>query len=260
MVTLTTDYGLDDPYVAQVKGVILSLAPDVQIVDITHSIPSFNERAIAFILMLSCKYFPSGTVHVCIVDPKVGTKRRSIIIDATDYYFVGPDTGIMYPAANKLGIKAVYEIDENLFSKTGFTFAGRDVYAVVAAKLSLGHEPLEFGSRIHDIVKLNLPEPRLEPGKVEGEVMHVDKFGNIITNISKDHVATVLGNVDKVRLKINDNVVKIPLRRTYGEVNVGELVIVEGGTGYLEISVNMGNASKRLATNIGDKISIENVT
>ncbi|PUA34141.1 MAG: hypothetical protein B9J98_01820 [Candidatus Terraquivivens tikiterensis] len=258
IITLTTDYGLEDPYVAEVKAKILSLVPDAQIVDITHMIPSFDERRGAFILLTATRHFPRGTVHVCIVDPKVGTDRRGIIVSTRlGHTFVGPDTGLMWPAANASGIIGIYEIDgSRLPPRTSETFHGRDVFAYVAAKLAMGVRPSRLGRRVDCMARVEFFGPKISNGWLNAELMHIDKFGNLITNISKESLTMLGPTSGKYEVELLGHRYILPLCKTYGDVPPGSMLIVFGGTGFLEIAVNMGSAAEATGARVGERIRI----
>lgn len=258
IITLTTDYGLEDPYVAEIKAKMLSITRDVQIVDITHAIPSFDEKRGAFILLTATKHFPKGTIHVCVVDPKVGTERKGIIVvTKSGHIFVGPDTGLMWPAANAAGIVSIYEIDQSKIPpRTCETFHGRDVFAYVAAKLAIGVKPTKLGKKIKYMMKMDISKPTIVDCWLCAELMHIDKFGNLITNVS-EYSLTLLGPLaEKYEVELCGRCYILPLCRTYGEVPVGSMLILFGGTGFLEIAVNMGNAAEVIGAKVGERIRI----
>lgn len=261
IITLLTDYGIDDPYVAEVKGVILSIARNVQIVDITHNVPSFDERRAAFLLLISAKYFPKDTIHICVVDPKVGTERRGIfILTKRGHIFIGPDTGIMWPAVNEAGIVRIYEIDESKLPPRRYeTFHGRDVFAYVAAKLAIGVKPSKLGRVISNMVKLDILKPSLDRNCLHAEIMHIDKFGNIITNVSEEDMKMLGPPIGNYEVTIGGRSFNLPFCKTYAEVPVGKMLMLFGGTGFLEISVNMGSAAKLMDARIGDRVHIRRV-
>ncbi|MEM0204215.1 MAG: SAM-dependent chlorinase/fluorinase [Nitrososphaerota archaeon] len=258
IITLTTDYGLEDPYVAEVKAKILSIARDAQIVDITHAIPSFDEKRGAFILLTATKHFPKGTIHVCVVDPKVGTERKGIIVvTKSGHTFVGPDTGLMWPAVSAAGIMSIYEIDElKIPPRTCETFHGRDVFAYVAAKLAIGVKPARLGKKIKHMMRVEYFEPTIEDYWLCAELMHIDKFGNIITNVSKESLMLLGPIAEKYEVELCGRHYILPLCKTYGEVPVGSMLILFGGTGFLEIAVNMGSAAEIIGAKVGERIRI----
>ncbi|MGB9914510.1 MAG: SAM hydrolase/SAM-dependent halogenase family protein [Candidatus Bathyarchaeales archaeon] len=257
IVTLTTDFGLKDPYVAEMKAVILNICPNAAIIDITHEIEKFNFRMGAYMLASAAPYFPSGTVHVAVVDPGVGTKRRPIIIETKHSFFVGPDNGILILAAAKQGIVCIHELTNPRFMlpKVSFTFHGRDIFAPAAAHLLNGVKPEEFGPEICDAVHPEFAEVTEKNGALTGEVLHVDGFGNIITNISENElthidVKTAL-NVDLAGRKM-----KLRFCRAYGEAGLQEPLALIGSHGFLEIALNQGNAAKEFNVGVGAKVAV----
>jgi len=190
MITLISDFGLKDPYVAEMKGVILTINPKATIVDITHDIEKFNIGMAAFMVASAASYFPKGTVHLAVVDPGVGTKRRAILVQTKCGYFVGPDNGVLMLAAQSQGIEHTYELSNPnlMLPKTSNTFHGRDIFAPAAAYLIKEALPSEFGAEIKDPVKPDFAQTKERKGAVIGEVLHIDGFGNIITNIVEKEI------------------------------------------------------------------------
>ena len=255
IITLTTDFGTEDWFVGTMKGVIASINPRATVVDITHAIPGGDVRAGAFALAASYKYFPQGSVHVAIVDPGVGSKRRAIAIQTERYSFVGPDNGVLSFASRGERIKAVRALEnETYFLKPiSQTFHGRDVFAPVAAHLARGVSTAKFGPATRNFVRLDWPEANVHRGSIEGEVIYIDKFGNSITNIPASTVAR-LGDehfeIFKGRKRI------CPIRTHYQSVPARQAVAVPGSSGYLEIAVNGGNASAMLGLRVGNRVTI----
>ena len=261
LVALLTDYGYVDTYVAEVKARILSYRRDVQIVDVTHGVASFNELEAAFLLRNASRSFPDGTIFICIIDPKVGTGRRSIIIKTRrGKLFIGPDTGFMIPAAKEHEIENVWVIDENkLPGRISETFHGRDVFAEAAGRILAGEEIENMSYEVDGYEVMELPRPRVRDGRIEAMVMHVDKFGNIITNIHAGDYGFegLFGSRLRVRLGRSGKTLTAPLVKSYGAVKKGSPLLTVGGSGYVELSVNMGDASKRYRVKPGDKIVVE---
>src|SRR6266446_3212134 len=184
VVTLLSDFGLRDGYVAQMKGTILDLCPSAVITDLSHDIERHNIPMGSFILETTAPYFPKDTIHVAVVDPGVGSARKAIVIECKSALFVGPDNCLMARASEKLGRKAIYDIKEKEFQRTPIstTFHGRDVFAYVAGLIASGRKPEEVGPRVSKLEKLPLSSPRLFGKKLICQVLHVDAFGNVITN------------------------------------------------------------------------------
>jgi S-adenosylmethionine hydrolase len=233
IVTLLTDFGCQDPYVGIMKGVILRICPDVQIVDLTHEVIPYQIPQAAFLLQESWPWFPKGTIHVVVVDPGVGTARRPILVEAAGQRFIGPDNGVF----SMLNPTKVREI--KVTQPASNTFHGRDIFAPTAARLAMGAAPSKLGKLINNYVRLNFQA---------GIVFHIDHFGNIITSFRPAEV-----------LKIRVGSTTIGKRaKTYAEVPKGELFLIEGSSGYLEIALNQASAAKFLGLRVGaDLESIE---
>ncbi|MBF0487317.1 MAG: SAM-dependent chlorinase/fluorinase [Nitrospirae bacterium] len=249
--TLLTDFGLADTFVAQMKGVMLSINPEVNIVDITHSIEPYNIRHGAVALGMSYKYFPAATIHTAVVDPGVGSNRRGIVVDDGKYIFAGPDNGIfsVIYAENKV---TVYEItDERCYrNPTGVTFHGRDVFAPTAALISNGLRPDEVGPPIVDYQSFDIiPPSKTGDNTITGEVLYIDRFGNIITNIT---AAFITG----CGFKLNGRLVS--LRENYAQGQDGQLHALINSDGYLELFIKQGSAGLRWAgVKTADRITLE---
>lgn len=266
IITLTTDFGLADAYVAAMKGVILSINPRATIVDICHQIRPQNIAQAAFILSTSYQFFPKRTIHVVVVDPGVGTKRRAIILRTPLADFVAPDNGVLsyviqQSATKPTGInhpktRVPKEMTAIAITKPEFwhtpvstTFHGRDIFAPVAAHLSLGRPPGVFGEPLDSLTILPLPLPQRVGRILVGQVLHTDTFGNLITNIRENDLSG-----GEITLKIKDKLIS-GLSRTYTE---GEgLIALIGSSGYLEISVREGNASVLLGAGVGDPVRVK---
>ncbi|HEX9862557.1 MAG TPA: S-adenosyl-l-methionine hydroxide adenosyltransferase family protein [Candidatus Bathyarchaeia archaeon] len=257
IITLTTDFGLKDPYAAEMKATILSISSDATIVDVTHGIAQFNIRMGAYVLASAAPYFPEGTIHVAVVDPGVGARRRPLLIQTRQSFFVGPDNGLLILAAEQQGIKCIREITNArlMLPQVSSTFHGRDVFAPAAAHLVNGVAPAEFGPEINDSVKPDFTKVTLREGVLIGEVLHVDNFGNIITNISSKEVACfrVAGVVN---VQLPDQKLRLKLCKAYGEANPQEPLALIGSHNYLEIALNQGNAAEKFKVRPGDKIQL----
>jgi S-adenosylmethionine hydrolase len=260
IVSLLSDFGLRDPYVAEMKAVILSIFPEAHIIDISHEIEKFNIRMGAFILASATPYFPKGTVHVAVVDPGVGTERRPIIVETKRSYLVGPDNGLLMLAAQREGIKRVCTILNKKFmlQKVSKTFHGRDIFAPAAAYLAKGYTPKDFGPEIHDYVIPKFAKPKKRKGWLCGEILHIDGFGNIITNIPAEKLQkTGLKTKQEINVKLGKTKPKkLKFCSTYGEVALKEALALIGSHDFLEISINQGNAAKQYKTKIGNSIYI----
>jgi len=246
MVTLLTDFGLKDPYVGMMKGVILSVNPVARIIDISHHIKPGSIHEAAHILHEAYPYFPEGTVHVTVVDPGVGTDRRAILGVTRSHLFVGPDNGILWPILNAFEDVTIIHLTETRYvlPHVSLTFHGRDIFAPVAGHLTRGVDPFDMGPVIHDPVELKLPAPFRKGDFLYGRIVRVDHFGNLITNIPRREIETFIGDRRPV-IRIGDLFIE-GLSRTYADASKGEALALFGSSGYLEIAVNSGRAYDRL--------------
>ena len=255
IITLTTDFGLKDPYVAEMKAAILSICTDAVIVDISHEVEKFNIRMGAYVLASAATFFPRGTVHVAVIDPGVGTQRRPLLIQTKQSFFIGPDNGVLVLAAEKQGITRIYEItNKNLMlAHISNTFHGRDIFAPAGAHQARGLLPAESGPEIRKIKKPKFAKVKRAKGALVGEVLHVDGFGNIISNVSGDELANV-----KVKGSLNVGLASrkmmLKLGKTYAEAEPEEALALIGSHGYVEIAVNQGNAAEKFKAKPGDAI------
>jgi len=256
IVTLLSDFGLSDPYVAEMKAVILSICPTAVIVDITHQIRKFDVRMGAFVLAQATPYFQEGTMHVAVVDPGVGTKRRPIIIETKRSLFVGPDNGLLTFSAHREGISHAYEIanPKYMLKSTSRTFHGRDIFSPAAAYLAKGVPASNFGPEIKNLVMPSFARPGIQSGEIRGEVIHVDDFGNIITNIaSKDLKELGIEEGKNLLLTLKKKGLTLRLCSAYGEVSSGMPLTIIGSSGFLEVAINRGNASQFFKAKAGDE-------
>ena len=254
MITLTSDFGLKDPYVAEMKGVILTINPQATIIDVTHSVEKFNIRMGAFMLASAAPYFPKDTIHLAVIDPGVGTERRAILIQTKKGFFVGPDNGVLMLAAQNQGIEHIYEISNPKFMlpKVSSTFHGRDVFAPVAAHLDKGIKPSEFGPEITEATTPKFASVERRNSSLIGEVWHIDDFGNIITNISQKD----LPQKRVVNIKLPGVLQNISFGKTYAQAKLHEPLALIGSHGFLEIALNQGNAAEKFHAKAGDKIEV----
>ena len=257
IITLTTDFGLKDPYVAEIKAAILSISPSATIVDVSHEVEKFNVRMGAFILASASSYFPKGTIHLAVVDPGVGTKRQPILIQTKHGYFVGPDNGVLALAARNEEIKHIYKITNQklMLPRISNTFHGRDIFAPAAAHLANGTSPEEFGREISEIVMPEFAKIIRRKNMLVGEVIHIDDFGNIITNFGEKELELMNAKV-MFNVKLKDIRQKPKLCKAYAEVEPQKPLAIIGSHNFLEISINQGNAAKTFKTKIGDKIIV----
>lgn len=251
IITLTTDFGEKDYFVGAVRGVILSINPKAKIVDISHQLQPFNLISAAFTLKNFYSYFPAGTIHLAVVDPGVGSKRKPILIQTEKYCFIGPDNGI-FSWINEPFQKIIHLTNSKFFlNPVSSTFQARDVFAPVAAYLSLGVKIDEFGKPLKKLVSLEIPKIQFKKNKLIGEVIHVDNFGNLISNIQPENLKKGFKT-----LKIKDRKIS-KVSNTFSSVSQGEILVYWGSAGFLEIGVNCGNATEMLKAGIGEKVEIE---
>jgi S-adenosylmethionine hydrolase len=254
MITLTSDFGLKDPYVAEMKGVILTINPNAIIVDITHNVEKFNIRMAAFTLSSAAPYFPRGTVHLAVTDPGVGSERRAILIQTKQEFFVGPDNGILVLAARQKGIEHIYQLTNPKFilPKVSNTFHGRDVFAPVAAYIDKGVKPSEVGPEIAEVEMPEFALMKRENGSLIGEVLHEDDFGNIITNINTEEI----GQNNIVKVKLPTVSLRLAFGKTYSQVKQKEPTVLVGSHGFLEIALNQGSAAEKFHVKVGDRVEV----
>ncbi|MGC8600951.1 MAG: SAM hydrolase/SAM-dependent halogenase family protein [Thermoprotei archaeon] len=250
LVALITDFGYSDYYSGALKGVIKQEAPDVEIVDITHGIPSFSVWDGAFSLYFAFDYFPTGTVFLAIVDPGVGTKRRILIAEADEKYLVGPDNGLLYPVLKKAKSRSIRSVDTSEF-ESSYTFQGRDIMARVAARLTKG------------VMVKGMPVRRVVPLRgwhfisscsrsCDARIIHVDTFGNLVTNVRSDGFRIR----KSARLRINGREVEATYCRNYSKEGV---LLVPGGYGLIEISIGRDSAERRFGAKVGSVVTIEKI-
>ena len=249
IITLASDYGTQDGYPAAVKGVLKTLSPQSEIMDITHRLSSISKTAL--VLLRYYLEFSLGTVHLVVIDPTVGSSRRAMAGQSGGRFFVGPDNGIFTKITDEAPNSEWVEIDPaNLPSRPiSPTFHGRDIFAPAAALLANGVDLVTLGRPIKDPVRLSIPRPSREPGKIVGEIIDIDSFGNLIINIPGND----LGSRPKVVLERNE----IAFARSFAEVDRGSPLAYIGSLGYLEIAVNMGRASEYFVVTVGSKVVVE---
>lgn len=263
VITLLTDYGLRDSYVAEVKGAILRITPDATIVDISHDVGNYDIEEGAFNLARSAPYFPEGTVHIGVVDPSVGGERKPVIIQSRGAFFVGPDNGLLAPAAERLGVERVYEITNRglLPSKVSDVFDGRDVFGPTGALIARGVDPSELGGEVSEYVRLPSYEPKVVGSHVEARVIHVDGFGNLVTNVTSDVLDGIgAGDGCVFAVSIQGRDYRVPYVRHFSAVPKGELLMLVAGGGYLELAINQGNAQEHLGVGRGEKVNLTLMT
>ncbi len=262
LITLMTDFGLKDGNVGVMKGVILAIAPRAQIVDLSHLIPPQNTREAALILVRSAPYFPPETIHVVVVDPGVGTARRPIAARLGTQHFVGPDNGVisllLEHAERQDWPVAFIHLDQPQFwlPEVSPVFHGRDIFAPVAAHLANGKALSALGTPINDPVRLMLPRPECTPTGWRGEIIHIDHFGNLASNIRLEHLLAQSTTPEKIAVRLCGIEIR-GLVKTFGERAPGELAALFGSTGNLIVSVVNGSAAQTLGAKVGNTIEVE---
>jgi S-adenosylmethionine hydrolase len=264
VITVLTDYGTSDEFVGIVHGVIARLAPDARVIDITHGIPRHAVEIGARVLLRSLPFMPAG-VHLAVVDPEVGARRRAVALRLAeeDRFLVGPDNGLLLPAAERFGgVLQAVEISESPWrlEPVSATFHGRDLFAPVAARLAAGEplaeagEPLEPG----DLTRLQLSRARLDPqGTLVAHVVDLDGFGNVSLDAQHDDVVELgLTIGQRVRLTVRDQVHEAVLARTFAEAKPGELLLYEDSGGALALAVNAGSAEAVLGVRLGEPLTL----
>jgi S-adenosylmethionine hydrolase len=247
LITLLTDFGLSDSYVAELRGVLLSAAPDCDLIDITHSIAPGDVRSAAYVLGRSWHRFPTGTVHLAVVDPGVGTSRAALALHARGHFLVGPDNGIFTHVLRDIPVEIV---SLPVHAAAAATFHGRDVSAPAAAALAAGAPLDSLGPAFASLPeRLATAEPRYEGKSVIGEVMYVDRFGTLVTNLTAEQVPPY-ARIEVEALEIG------PLRRTFADVPVGGLMAYLGSDGAVEIAVRDGSAARRLGLGVGGQVRV----
>jgi S-adenosylmethionine hydrolase len=260
IITLLTDFGLSDPYVGIMKGVILSIHPEARLVDISHEIHPGDVRQAAILLEEAYPFFPPGTIHLTVVDPGVGSERRPIGFKAMDQVFVGPDNGVFSAFLGGRDRGSVVHVTENRFflPAISHTFHGRDIFAPVAAHLARGVDLHEMGSAVTDPVCLDIPSVMINEQSLHGEVTRIDRFGNLITNIpAQTFESWMAGN--RVLFTIGQLSLET-FGRTFSDVAPNSALALVGSSGHLEIAVNMGRASVRVGPSgtrvVGTKVEV----
>ena len=253
IITLITDFGLDDGFAGVMKGVILGINPGVNLIDISHNISKHNISAAAFLLNNSYKFFPKNSIHLVIVDPGVGSFRKAIIVQTNKYYFIAPDNQVLKYILNLEKEYKVFEIQNDQFflQKPSNTFHGRDIFAPVAAHLSTGIESNEIGSEIFNFKKGEILKPVIEKSTITGQIMYIDIFGNLITNIDNSLIKNQKIDIILGKYRITS------LSNSYSNGIESFPIALIGSAGYLEISINQKSAHQILKLDEGDEITIK---
>jgi len=269
IITFLSDFGSTSGYPAAMKGVAAGIS-EARLIDITHDIERHNIREGAFVLWMVAPYFPNGTIHCAVVDPGVGTQRRGLILKAGGQLFVGPDNGLLWPAANRvnklarcqghisIGQLAVYAIENVKYMRPEIsdTFHGRDIFAPVAAHLANGVPPEEIGKLVDECVKLGFGEGVKRGDVLLGEVIYIDSFGNVITNIESDLLKQIAEFGDGLVLEAARKTVSVKFLPAYGFADESELFLTIGSHGNVEIAKNLGRAAQELRLKVGEGVRI----
>jgi S-adenosylmethionine hydrolase len=260
IITLTTDFGFKDPFVGVMKGVILGINPQAEIIDISHSITPQNILEASQVLSMSYSYFPPSTIHVAVVDPGVGGLRKPLLVVSDPYFFIGPDNGIFTPVFSQEqtgNVHVIHLSSANYFLPVkGATFHGRDIFAPVAAWLSKGVSSEKFGSEAEDYIKLSLPKATFDGKTLSGEVVYIDCFGNAITNITKTLIENLSHALSREELKIVYKDSQLTLAKYYEEKERHGLSAILNSFDFLELFLYKGSATDRFDINIGDKVTV----
>lgn len=253
IITLLTDFGTRDGYVGQMKGVMLGINPHAQLVDIAHDLTPFSILEASLVLESAAQHFPDSTIHLVVVDPGVGGERRAIAARCGGQFFVCPDNGLLWPYLSE---KGSWEIRD--FAGCRFigrspqpTFHGRDIFALVAAHLSIGFEFNKLGQLIDDPVKMEIPVPKTRPWGLEGEIIHIDAFGNAMTNIELDSLNRNISRINVGGLYLTG------VKNYYSEVDEGAPLALINSFGRLEIGINQGRADEALNLYKGAEVSVQ---
>ncbi len=258
LITLTTDFGYQDPFVGIMQGVMLGINPSLQFIHLTHEIEAHNVLQAVHVFDSAYSFFPAGTIHLIVVDPVVGSKRKSLLVKSEKYCFVAPDNGVLSAVFQKEKGLEIYQLDPEKFvsGKISFTFHGRDVFAPAAALFSLNQDPAMLAHRVESCEKIDLPLPRkIDTDSFSGEVIYIDRFGNLITNFSEQFMSK---NVHRrpVKIKIGSCLIS-GLKSHYSEANPREVSALLNSWNNLEIFLPSANAANFLKAQEGDLVEIE---
>ncbi len=252
---MTTDFGLRDWFVGTMKGVIAGIAPGTTVIDITHDLAPGDIRAGAFALAAAYRYFPKGTVHLAVIDPGVGSQRKAIVVETSDYFFAAPDNGLLALALRREKVQKIRVLENTSFflKPVSNTFHGRDIFAPVAAHLSRGIDLKDFGPKRNELVQLPGLAPRQRGNRTEGQVAYIDRFGNAITNI----YAEGLGREDGAAWEVViGRKTLCRVRHYYQSVRRNAPLGLVGSSGFLEVAINGGSAARRLGLRVGTPVAI----
>lgn len=259
IITLTTDFGLNDHFVGTLKGVILEIVPEASIVDISHSVQPFDVLDGALMIAQAYPYFPAGTVHMVVVDPGVGSARRPIIASSEKHHFVAPDNGVLslvYSREERLNVQKITS-DHYFLSPISKTFHARDIFAPVSAYLAKGVDSGKFGEPITDFVRFNAPKPKaVAPNSMRGVILKVDRFGNLVTNFTEQEVPALFQDTPPA-FKITIGKSEITeMKSAYADGNPKQIFAIVGSMGYLEIAANRASALQLTGSGKGSEVNL----
>ena len=260
IITLLTDFGIHDAYTGIMKGVIAGINPHANIIDLCHMIPPQDVFRGAYLQYTSYRYFPKGTIHVAVIDPGVGSERNILCAECKGHLFLAPDNGLLSFILQKEETKTITHVTNTKFFLPGQsnTFHGRDIFAPVAAHLSLGILPDQLGGKINQFRQIDMPNPVFakENRRINGTILSIDHFGNLITNIAGKHIDNLETTAINLILTVGKEKIK-GLSNTYADVKTGMPLMLIGSAGFLEISVNQGNAGKHFKAKQGHKVYLD---
>ncbi|MGB6483758.1 MAG: SAM-dependent chlorinase/fluorinase [Candidatus Acidiferrales bacterium] len=257
IITLTTDFGSADSLVGSMKGVILSIQPDAEIVDITHKVLPYDLLDGALAIGQAYRFFPPRTIHIVVVDPGVGTERRPVLATAGQHYFVAPDNGVLsmvYQREESLAVRHI-TAEHYFLQPVSNTFHGRDIFSPVAAWLSKNGQSVAFGEEITDFVRFALPKPKAAGNGVKGIVLRADNFGNLLTNFTPEDLPQVLAG-SNFKMRVGTTEIS-HLAETFGNGGPNEPILVLGSSGFFEVAVNRGSAAKTTGASRGAEVTVE---
>ncbi len=261
IITLLTDFGLRDGFIGVMKGVMRQIAPGVQFIDMSHELPHYSIIAAAFLNERTFSYFPTGSVHLCVVDPGVGTSRRMLVMETRGHRFVAPDNGLLTPLFDTEEKVEIISADNPRYwlEKISNTFHGRDIFSPLAAHLARGVNLHDLGQPITDPVRIPYPYPKITDDQIQCTIVYIDQFGNCVTNLDQNtfnhwlHSHSYLYSRIQIRWETGQ---LVGLSHSYGEKEIGDVVAVFDGFDHLELAVNNDSASRKLSLELGSSISI----
>ncbi len=273
VIALLTDFGTTDTYVGVMKGVMLGICPDAQLIDLMHAIEPQNVKQAAFVLLNGSRYFPAGTTFLVVVDPGVGSSRKAIAMRVGDYTFIAPDNGVLSYVVRELGAAQAFELSDPAYwlSGTSTTFHGRDIFAPAAAHAAAGVALKQFGEVVSDPVMLDDPMVDVSEMQIKGEVLHIDHFGTAVTSVgllkwsapAQLTLDPCFGVEQSLSFAMQNAVVRVSdqtlngIKHTYAEAARGEALALVGSSGYLELSINQGSFAAQFGVRIGDKVEVQ---